>query len=112
MALLFEDIDVKSVSIPNLYSILSFSSESDTLFSAIISKHTKLQWDLIDDLLSLFRNVAFRPTEVTFKSAEDIADRIAEQRRRLAVSRKFKRSRPTLRTTNVIYEIPNSWWSL
>lgn len=96
MANLFEDtIERNAVHLRNINSAISFSSESDALSAAFVSRYPNLPWYIIDDLLAMCHNVSFLSNDVAFKCTEDILDSLAKERRALASARE-KQAMPTI----------------
>lgn len=91
-----DTVETNAVHLQNIHSTISFSSKSDALFAAFVSRYPTLQWYIVDDLLAMFQDVSFLSNNVTFKCAEDISDRIAKERRSLASAREGRQHRPSM----------------
>lgn len=83
----FEGVTGDSVHLQELPCVIPFLSSSDALLAAVFFKHINTSWELIDDVLTLFKNRTFCTQDVTFCMAEDIYDRVRECRRASANAR-------------------------
>lgn len=83
----FEGVTGDSVHLQEISCIIPFLSSSDALLAAVFFKHINTSWELIDDVLALFKNRSFCTQDVTFCMAEDIYDRVREYRRVAANAR-------------------------
>ena len=82
-----DNVDGCALRMHEIYTTVSFTTESDALFASFFAKYKTTDLALFDDILSVLNHPRFRSQDLTMKNATDVMNQISKQRQVVAGNR-------------------------